>query len=318
MQVEDPGGQESRATEKKKTKNKTEFRGTGADQEVEAGGPTSKAPRKTTVRRDKCESLSSTRNLASLQVKFARGYQKPCRVVLLEYSYNALVRADAFEKEMRRDVTHMGRVEVREEFSNKTFTRHPMHGTGEVSRRNERVHAVQENYVEYRFNGTRYGGGADIYGHGAMTYITNPKNHSTLNLKRLMMRSMFALCPDPSRESIRAILNGITKDCHHEQEIDSTEKRASKESTNEAYRIRAATQEHRAVFGLVNPADKLSDMRQDEERCHPLILHYFVFLNREFERKAEMELGVGKNDESLKPKAALLEECFDVVPARDA
>jgi len=48
MQVDDPGGQVSLAA-RKKTKNSTESRRTGEDEEAKVGGPTSKAARKTTL-----------------------------------------------------------------------------------------------------------------------------------------------------------------------------------------------------------------------------------------------------------------------------
>jgi len=35
-------------------------------------------------------------------------------------------------------------------------------------------------------------------------------------------------------------------------------------------------------------------MRKNEERCYPLILSYLMFLDRELERKAEMELSTEK------------------------
>ena len=54
--------------------------------------------------------------------------------------------------------------------------------------------------------------------------------------------------------------------------------------------IRAATQEHRAVLGLANPAAKISELKKDKERYYRLALRYFVFLDQELERKAEMKV----------------------------
>jgi len=48
---------------------------------------------------------------------------------------------------------------------------------------------------------------------------------------------------------------------------------------------------------MANPAEKASDMKKDDKRCYHLILLYFVFLNRELERKAEMKLSGEKNEE---------------------
>ena len=62
------------------------------------------------------------------------------------------------------------------------------------------------------------------------------------------------------------------------------------ESANEASAIRAAIQEQRAVLWLANPRDKISESKKDKERYYYLIMRYFVFLDRELERKAEMKL----------------------------
>jgi len=43
-------------------------------------------------------------------------------------------------------------------------------------------------------------------------------------------------------------------------------------------------------LGLANLADKISELKKDEERYYRLILRHFVFLNRKLERKAEMKL----------------------------
>ena len=67
--------------------------------------------------------------------------------------------------------------------------------------------------------------------------------------------------------------------------------------------IRAAIQEHRAVLGLVNLAEKISALKKDKERYYRLVLHYFVFLDRELERKAEMKLSEEINEEWERRKA---------------
>jgi hypothetical protein len=59
---------------------------------------------------------------------------------------------------------------------------------------------------------------------------------------------------------------------------------------NEDSVIRTVIQEHRAVLGLANPAEKISEWKEDKERYYRLILRYFVFFGRELERKAEMKL----------------------------
>jgi hypothetical protein len=87
---------------------------------------------------------------------------------------------------------------------------------------------------------------------------------------------------------------GITNDRKHEDEVEFGDKKAPRRSTNEASVIRAAIQEHHAVFGLANPAEKVPELKKDMERHYRLILRYFVFLDRKLERKTEMKLSEEK------------------------
>jgi len=217
-------------------------------------------------------------------------------------------------KEMHDDVTGIKTVEVLEEFFGKTFIRHLMLATEETSRRNERVHALHENYAEFRFNGTRDRGDSHIYTVGVLKHLTNLKNYLTMNLEHFMIRAVCTRYPGPSRKGIWTIIDGITNDSKNEQEIEFVDEKTSRSSTNEASVIRAAIKEHRAVLGLANSAEKLSELQKDKERRYPLILRYSVFLNGKLERKAHMEQGVEGNAVSEKRKAALLEKCFNVVP----
>jgi len=54
--------------------------------------------------------------------------------------------------------------------------------------------------------------------------------------------------------------------------------------------------------------------KKDKERYYRLILRYFVFLDRELERKAEMKLSVEKNEEWERRKAFLMGKRFNIVP----
>jgi len=217
-------------------------------------------------------------------------------------------------REMYEDVAHMETVEIPDEFFDKTFIQHLMLGTGETRRENERVHALHENFAGFRFEGNRYKGDSNMYGYGAMKYLTNPKNHLTTNLERFMIRAVVALHPGLSRDGKWAIINGIMKDRKREDEIEFDDKKGSKVSTNEASVIRVVIQEHRAVLGLVSPTDKISESKKDKERYYRLILCYFVFLDRELERKAEMNLSEETNEEYERRKAVLMGKRFNVVP----
>jgi len=92
-----------------------------------------------------------------------------------------------------------------------------------------------------------------------------------------MIRAVFALYPGIYRKGKWAIINGITNDRKHEDEIEFVDRMASNEITNEASVIRAAIREHRAVLGLVNPTEKVSQLKKDKERYDRLVLRYFVF-----------------------------------------
>ena len=95
-QVHDPGGPVSPVARKKqKTVPIPEEKEKKKDQRGKGGDSTSKDARKTNVRRDGGENLSSWPYQGSLQGKVARRYQKPCRLVLQEYC-QGVVRTDAF------------------------------------------------------------------------------------------------------------------------------------------------------------------------------------------------------------------------------
>ena len=103
-------------------------------------------------------------------------------------------------REMYRDVTHMETVEIPDEFFDNIFVRHLMLGTRETRRENERVHALHENFAEFRFEGNRYKGDSTIYIYGAVKYLTNLRNHLTMDLEHFMIRAVFALDPRISRK----------------------------------------------------------------------------------------------------------------------
>jgi hypothetical protein len=155
-------------------------------------------------------------------------------------------------RETNRDVTRMETTEILKEFFNKTFIRHLILGTCEMSRRNERVQDLHENYNKFRSNGTRYRGDDDMYEYGSKKCLTNLKNHLNMNLERFMIRSMFGLYPRLSRKRIRTIINGISDDRQHEQKIEFVDRKTSRRRRNEASLLHVAIQERRTVLGFVN------------------------------------------------------------------
>jgi len=153
-----------------------------------------------------------------------------------------------------------------------------------------------------------------MYTYGAKQYLTNLKNHLTMDLERFMIRAVVALYPRISRNGKWTIINGIMKDRKREDEVEFVDKKASKVSTNEASAIRTVIQEHRAVLGLPNPTDKVSELSKDQERYDRLILCYFVFLDRELEAKAAVMLREETNEEWERRKDFLMGKRFNVVP----
>jgi hypothetical protein len=73
-----------------------------------------------------------------------------------------------------------------------------------------------KNYAKCRVDATLYKVDADIYTYGAM------KNHLTMNLKRFMIRAVFALYPGLSRRGIWTITNCITNDSKNERGSNSS------------------------------------------------------------------------------------------------
>jgi len=147
-----------------------------------------------------------------------------------------------------------------------------------------------------------------------MKYLKNLKNHSTMTLERFMIRAVFALYTGLSRKGKWVIISGITNDCKRENEVEFVDKKVSKESTNEDSIIRAAIQERRAVLGLANPIEKISELKKDKERWYRHILRYFLFLDLELERKAEMKLSEEANEEWERRKDFLMGKRFNGVP----
>jgi len=133
-----------------------------------------------------------------------------------------------------------------------------------------------------------------------------------------MIRAVVALYPGLFREGMWAVIDGVKDDRQHEQQIEFIDKGKSRSRKNRASVIRATHQKHRSVLGLVNPREKLSDMRKNEERCYPLILSYLMFLDRELERKAEMELSTEKMKRWRDDIQSLLQMRFIVVCLRES
>jgi hypothetical protein len=81
-------------------------------------------------------------------------------------------------------------------------------------------------------------------------------------IERFVIRAVFPLYPSLSRNGKWAIINDITNDRNHEDEVEFVDKKAANQSTNEASVIRAVIQEHRAVLGLANPTEKISELKK--------------------------------------------------------
>jgi len=147
----------------------------------------------------------------------------------------------------------------------------------------------------------------------ATKYLTKLKNNLTMKLKIFMIRATLALYPGLSRKERWIIVESIRDDIQYEQEIEFVHKKTSRRRKNEASVISAAVQEHRAVLRLANAAEKVSATKKVKKKCYPLILRYFVFLDRELERKVEMKLSEGGNEEQERRRAVVMGTRFNVV-----
>jgi hypothetical protein len=87
-------------------------------------------------------------------------------------------------------------------------------------------------------------------------------NHLTMNLERFMTRAVFALYPGISCHGKLAIINDITNDRKHEDEVEFVDKKESNESANEASVFLAVIQEHLAVLGLANPTNRVPELKK--------------------------------------------------------
>jgi len=100
-----------------------------------------------------------------------------------------------------------------------------MLGTGKTSTKNEGVHALQQNYAQYRFSGTRDRDDSDTYTDDAMRNLTHPRNYMIVKLVSFMIRCIIALYLGLSCSGIRAIINDIVHDLRNERKIEVVDKK---------------------------------------------------------------------------------------------
>jgi len=117
-----------------------------------------------------------------------------------------------------------------------------------------------------------------------------------------------------SQSDRRVTINGISNDSKNEHEIELVDKKTSHRSMNEASVIRAAIQEHRALLGLVDPAEQVSEVEKDGKRkmlpTRPALFRVFGPRTR---TQGWDGAGCGENAESVERKAALAGTRFEVV-----
>lgn len=98
-----------------------------------------------------------------------------------------------FVRDMYHDVADTKTVEVPEKFFTVTSIWHLMDATGEMSGRNDRVHAFYENYPFCSINGTRCRADSGIYTYEAIEYLTNLGYQTIVNHERFIKGCIFAL-----------------------------------------------------------------------------------------------------------------------------
>jgi len=128
-----------------------------------------------------------------------------------------------------------------------------------------------------------------------------------------MIRALFALYPGICPKGISAIINGITNDRKREDDVEFVDKKASNQSTNKVSVIRADIQEHRAVMGLPNPTDKISELKKIREDtiASSYVISCFWTENSNARQKWSW---VGKTEDWDRRKAFLMGKRFYIVP----
>jgi len=160
MQVDDPGGPGSPAA-RRKTENSAESRRKGREEEPKG----EVVRRRRQDRRLYDEMVVKTFLLGHIKDPYREKLRDAIKKRVDSYS-KSIVKASSglmhLAREMYRDVTDMETVEIPDEFFDKTFIRQLMLGTEETRKENERVHALHENFAEFRFESNRYRGDRDI------------------------------------------------------------------------------------------------------------------------------------------------------------
>lgn len=207
-------------------------------------------------------------------------------------------------KQMFDGIQDVASMQVPSKFFEQTFIRQLMLGTQDAIVPDADVTTLHQNFPEYLTHRERHRGDRNIYSAGATKYLTNLKNHMRVNLDRFMKRSIYALYPDLSKarkwEMTKRIKNERDDDYGEETDDDDDEDPEGDDEFQEAIEA------HRVALGLVLPKDRVSQGWLRTDACLPRILRYYVFLNRQIERRTA----------TLPPeeRPGILKRLFDVVP----
>jgi len=216
-------------------------------------------------------------------------------------------------KQLYNNDQDISTIQVPSKYFDQTFIRQLLLGTQGASVPDPDIASLHSQFPEYLNDSDRHQGDRNIYSAGATKYLTNMKNHMRVNLDRFMKRSIYALHPDlngSQKYELMKRIKGLTGHYNEDDDNRDDDNEEEEESTEETPvaedRLSAIVAAHRAALGLVRQTDRISEGWLKNNSCLPLILRYFVFLNREIESKATLL--------PLSDRPRLLKRLFDVVP----
>jgi len=216
-------------------------------------------------------------------------------------------------KQMYNNVQDISTVRIPDKYFEQTFIRQLILGTNGAIVPDPDVTALHNEFPEYINTSGRHAGDRNIYSAGAVTYLTNLKNHMRVNLDRFMKRSIYALHPEVSgpqkyelMKRIKGLIGRYDDGGEYVEDSDNETEEGDDDETEPPDHLGDIVNTHRAALGLSRQTDRVSTGWLRSDSCLPLILRYYVFLNREIETRAS------RLPDSDRPR--LLKQLFDVVP----
>jgi len=216
-------------------------------------------------------------------------------------------------KKLFDGVQDVSTVQVPDKYFEQTFIRQLLLGTQDASKPDPDVADLHSAFPEYLASAQRHFGDRNIYSAGVTKYLTNVKNHMRVNLDSFMKRAVCTLHPDLDKSQKKDVMKRIKghtgRNDQGDDDIGSDDGDIEGDGEEQGAppdNLDVIVNAHRAALGLVRKTDKIASGWLKSNRCLPLILRYYVFINREMEAKAA----------SMTPaeRPRVLKRLFDVLP----